>query len=110
MGVKRALREERLRYSLLFPSKLKVILDDTTCFFQEPDEAWIWLESYSAGALGTKHMDCKPHQRRGKRRYPRESTGSQRVSKPTCQQAHQGKRVALQVAASLTEAKSLDEG
>ncbi|KAJ1139071.1 hypothetical protein NDU88_005448 [Pleurodeles waltl] len=70
LGVKRALREEGLRYSLLFPSKLKIILDGTTHFFQEPDEAWAWLESYRTGTMGTKHMECKPSQRRGKRRHP----------------------------------------
>ncbi|KAJ1113493.1 hypothetical protein NDU88_001736 [Pleurodeles waltl] len=59
LGVKRALREEGLRYSLLFPAKLKIISDGTTHFFQEPDEAWAWLESYRAGTISTKQVERK---------------------------------------------------
>ncbi|KAJ1138494.1 hypothetical protein NDU88_004877 [Pleurodeles waltl] len=40
LEVKWALREEGLRYSLLFPSKLKIILDGARHSFQEPDEVW----------------------------------------------------------------------
>ncbi|KAJ1207558.1 hypothetical protein NDU88_002949 [Pleurodeles waltl] len=59
--------------------------------------------------MGAKHIECKPPRRRGKKRHPRDSTGSQRVTKPTGQQAHQGKRAALQAPASLMEARSSDE-
>ncbi|KAJ1187423.1 hypothetical protein NDU88_004199 [Pleurodeles waltl] len=59
LEMKQALREEGLRYSLLFPSKLKIILDGTTHFFQEPDEAWAWLESYRAGTTCPKQVERK---------------------------------------------------
>ncbi|KAJ1097487.1 hypothetical protein NDU88_002605 [Pleurodeles waltl] len=110
LGVKRALREERLRCSLLFLSKLKIISDGTTHFFQEPDEAWAWLESYCAGTIGPKQVERKQPRRRGKRRRTRDSAGGQQVTKPTNQQAHQGKRAALQATASLMEARSSDDG
>ncbi|KAJ1112783.1 hypothetical protein NDU88_001044 [Pleurodeles waltl] len=98
------------RYSLLFPSKLKIILDGSTHFFQEPDEAWAWLESYRTGTMGGKHVERKSTRRRGKKRHSQDSTGSQRVTIHTNQQAHQGKRVVLQGAASLIEGRSSDEG
>ncbi|KAJ1161739.1 hypothetical protein NDU88_002220 [Pleurodeles waltl] len=56
LEVKRALREEGLRYSLLFPSKLKVILDGTTHFFQEPDEVLAWLGAYRRGPTDIKQV------------------------------------------------------
>lgn len=33
-----------IRYMLLFPVKLKVIFQDTTHFFQSPEEVWSWIE------------------------------------------------------------------
>ncbi|KAJ1215536.1 hypothetical protein NDU88_003144 [Pleurodeles waltl] len=93
--LKRALREEGLRYLLLFPSKLKVMLDGGTHFFQEPDEVWAWLETYHKGHTDVNQMDHKRPGRRGKRQRARESQQDRTVTKPTSQQAHQGKRAAL---------------
>ncbi|KAJ1139586.1 hypothetical protein NDU88_005955 [Pleurodeles waltl] len=88
------------------PALLNIILDDTTHFFQEPDEAWPWLETYRARTVGAKRTEHRSPGRRGKRRHTRDSTGGQHVTKPTRQQALQGKKAALQTAASLMEARS----
>ncbi|KAJ1100542.1 hypothetical protein NDU88_005624 [Pleurodeles waltl] len=110
LEVKRALREEGLRYSLLFPSKLKVILDGNTHFFQEPDEVWALLEAYHKGSADITQMDHKQPRRRGEKRHIRVASKDLQVTKPTNQQACQGKKAALQAAASLTETKSSEDG
>ncbi|KAJ1089528.1 hypothetical protein NDU88_002679 [Pleurodeles waltl] len=55
-------------------------------------------------------MDHKQPRRRGKNRHIRVAIKGRQVTKPTNQQARQGKKVALQAAASLTEMKSLEDG
>ena len=52
MAVKRELREAGIQYSLMFPARLKVMLDGNTTFFNEPEEAWSWLELYRKGEVG----------------------------------------------------------
>ncbi|KAJ1144650.1 hypothetical protein NDU88_010947 [Pleurodeles waltl] len=59
LEVKLALREEGLRYSLLYPSTLKDILDGDTYFFQEPDEVWAWVEAYHKGHTDFKQTEHK---------------------------------------------------
>ncbi|KAJ1129592.1 hypothetical protein NDU88_007959 [Pleurodeles waltl] len=68
-----------------------------------------WLESYRAGTTGPKQVEREQPRRRGKRRHSKDFLGDRQVTKPTRQQAHQGKRAALQ-AASLTEARSSEDG
>ncbi|KAJ1154591.1 hypothetical protein NDU88_007337 [Pleurodeles waltl] len=55
-------------------------------------------------------MEHKQPRRRGKRRHARDSQKDHQVTKPRSQQAHQGKRDALQAAASLTEVRSSEDG
>ncbi|KAJ1138489.1 hypothetical protein NDU88_004872 [Pleurodeles waltl] len=110
LEVKWALREEGLRYSLLFPSKLKMMLDGATHSFQEPDEVWTWLESYRAGSTDPKQVECKQPRCCDKRRHTKDFLGDWQVTKPTSQKVHQGKRAALQAAASLMEARSFEDG
>ncbi|KAJ1203953.1 hypothetical protein NDU88_007734 [Pleurodeles waltl] len=110
LEVKRPLREEGLCYSLLFSSNLKIMLDGTTHFFQEPDEVWTRLESYRVGSTHPKQVEHKQPQRHGKRHHTKDSLGDRQVTKPTSQQAHQGKRATLRAAASLTEVRSSEDG
>ncbi|KAJ1149524.1 hypothetical protein NDU88_002331 [Pleurodeles waltl] len=91
-------------------AKLKAILDGVTHFFQEPDEVWTWLEAYHKGHMDIKRMEHKQPRRQGKRRHARDSQKDRQVTKPMSQQAHQGKRAALQAAASLMEARSSEDG
>ena len=44
LEVKRALRQQELRYAMLFPAKLRVVADGKVHFFTNPDETWQWLE------------------------------------------------------------------
>ncbi|KAJ1110515.1 hypothetical protein NDU88_007866 [Pleurodeles waltl] len=55
-------------------------------------------------------MEHKQSRRRGKRQHARDSQKDRQVTKPTSQQAHQGKRAALQAVASLTETRSSEDG
>ena len=45
--VKRLLREQGLKYAMLFPAKLRVAAGDKTNFFATPEEAWDWVKSRS---------------------------------------------------------------
>ena len=44
LEVKAALRNEGLKYAMLFPAKLRVEAQGRTQFFYKPAEAWDWLE------------------------------------------------------------------
>ena len=45
LEVKKALRQQELRYAMLFPARLRVVADDKVHFFLDPGEAWQWLEN-----------------------------------------------------------------
>ncbi|KAJ1166355.1 hypothetical protein NDU88_006759 [Pleurodeles waltl] len=44
LEVKRRLHKMGFNYSLLFPANLHVVADNTTHFFNTPEEAWHWIE------------------------------------------------------------------
>ncbi|KAJ1175657.1 hypothetical protein NDU88_000944 [Pleurodeles waltl] len=96
-------------------NKILGVIEDTKLTLsqdigKELDEAWAWLQSYQAGTTDPKHVECKPPRRRSKRRHTRDPLGDRWVTKPTSQQAHQGKRAALRAVASLMEARSSEDG
>ncbi|KAJ1081311.1 hypothetical protein NDU88_001493 [Pleurodeles waltl] len=62
------------------------------------------------GHTDVKRTEHKQPRLRSKRRHARESQQDPTVTKPTSQQAHQGKRDALRAAASLAEVRSSEEG
>ncbi|KAJ1130910.1 hypothetical protein NDU88_009254 [Pleurodeles waltl] len=78
------------------------MLDGATHFFQEPDEMWTLLEAYRTGSTDVKQAQRGQH--------TKDTLGDRQVTKPTSQQAHQGKRAALQTAVSLIEARSSEDG
>ncbi|KAJ1203015.1 hypothetical protein NDU88_006810 [Pleurodeles waltl] len=41
--VKQKLRSMQLTYMLLFPARLKVLMDERSFFFESPETAWGWL-------------------------------------------------------------------
>ena len=43
--IKRRLREQNLKYAMLFPARLRVEADGKTHFFTSPEEAWEWSET-----------------------------------------------------------------
>lgn len=84
LEVKKALRKEGIQYSLLFPARLKLILDGTTLFFETPNEAWDWLDTYRGsrdrgGEATDSARGCLSRQRprRTPRRRPRGPTPPQ---------------------------------
>ena len=44
--VKKEMREQGIRYALMFPVWLKVMMDANSKFFTDPKETWDWLELY----------------------------------------------------------------
>ena len=50
VNVKHKLRDLGLKYALLFPARLRVILDNKSYFFTEPSDVWNWLEQKVDGA------------------------------------------------------------
>ena len=43
--LKKSLREQNIRYAMLFPAKLRVADGTKTHFFMTPEEGWRWLEA-----------------------------------------------------------------
>lgn len=48
MEVKRRMRIKHLKYSILFPAKLRVEAEGRVVFFEDPEEALTWLERREA--------------------------------------------------------------
>lgn len=46
LEVKRTLRQQEIKYAMLFPSKLRVEADGKTWFFTHPDQVWDWLDGW----------------------------------------------------------------
>ena len=44
LAVKKRMRCRGLKYSMLFPSRLRVAVNNKTFFFDTPEEAWDWLD------------------------------------------------------------------
>ncbi|KAJ1163355.1 hypothetical protein NDU88_003814 [Pleurodeles waltl] len=44
--VKKRLRPVGLTYSLLFPTRLKILVNGVSFFFPEPTDAWDWVEQH----------------------------------------------------------------
>ncbi|KAJ1114210.1 hypothetical protein NDU88_002449 [Pleurodeles waltl] len=49
LEVKKVLQDEGAQYSLMFPPKLKIMLDGTMHFCDDPKGAWDWLDAYRSG-------------------------------------------------------------
>ncbi|KAJ1187823.1 hypothetical protein NDU88_004593 [Pleurodeles waltl] len=43
--IKQRLREHNIKYALLFPAKLRVVMEDRTHIFTNPEDAWTWLHA-----------------------------------------------------------------
>lgn len=48
-GVKAAMRAKGIKYSVLFPAKLRVVHGETVWFFTDPREAALWLDALPLG-------------------------------------------------------------
>ncbi|KAJ1099848.1 hypothetical protein NDU88_004943 [Pleurodeles waltl] len=64
----------------------------------------------SWGPTDLKQVEGRQPRRRGKRRHTKDSQKDRQVTKPNSQQARKGKKSALRVPASLTEARSSEDG
>ncbi|KAJ1218626.1 hypothetical protein NDU88_006204 [Pleurodeles waltl] len=70
--VKKAIRDEELQNSLVFPAKLRIIQDGTTHFCNTPEEPWTWIEAYRMGA---SHPPPKTQTRESRRKSRRKTRG-----------------------------------
>ena len=52
LAVKRELRESGIQYALMFPARLRIMVDGDSRFYTEPQAAWDWLELYKSGKDG----------------------------------------------------------
>ena len=90
MGVKRKLRELQYKYALLFPARLKIMTDGKSHFFDNPPEAWSWLEqrepTISADSAMEWHRISRKRRSPGARRDGRGRAGPSRAP-PYSQQA-----------------------
>ena len=108
LGVKRKLRELQYKYALLFPARLKIMLDGKSHFFDSPSEAWSWLElrepTISAdSATEWRRVSRKKRSPRA-RRDGKERAGPSRA--PTDSQRAKDRSALLQTTAILTQSPS----
>ncbi|KAJ1155681.1 hypothetical protein NDU88_008410 [Pleurodeles waltl] len=99
IAVKRALRDEGIQYSLLFPARLRVVTEDRSTFFQTPDEAWQWLKLHKARGSTTGRVERVG--RRSRRGPRRQQSKPQLRARPIQAQKESAKKAALEAVASL---------
>ena len=60
--IKNILRELGLKYSLLFPARLRVVQNGKVHFFDAPADAWTWIEERveGVGPIAQLDKDWKP--------------------------------------------------
>ena len=84
------MREAGLKYSLLFPAKLKIIQDNNSYFFTSAEAAWEWMENRfpdKAKKWNRQH----PHQMKQRNR----KTTIKETSKPPHKQVREEQRLAI---------------
>ena len=109
MAAKRELRETGVQYALMFPARLKVMVDGSTIFFNEPKEVWDWLELHKRGREDATETDPMIRASTGTKKtikYRRaqraqETIRFQTSQRPTRSQAEQGKRLAVKAAGDI---------
>ena len=101
MAVKQELRDAEIQYTLMFPARLRIMVDGNTTFFADPNEAWDWLElyKYSRDGLSASASEGKAPKRS---RRKRDNSGW-RMNRPTRSQTDQDRKAAIKVAGSLGE-------
>ena len=108
LAVKKELRNEGIQYALMFPAKLKIMVDGKANFFVEPREVRDWLELYRKG------RDAPPAPAQDKSEWtapkPKRKKQVWTSRKPTRTQSEREKRAALRAAGSLTKGKSHGDG
>ena len=101
LAVKRELRNARIQYALLFPSRLRIIVDDESRFYSTPQDAWDWLEVYRAG------RDAQPPQNGGPGGTQRKKMKQRRTNRttrgPSRSQAARDRQEALRAAEAIGE-------
>lgn len=108
LAVKKALRDEGIQYSLMFPARLQVTLDGKTFFHNDPDEAWSWLETYRAGTDGkggTREQTAETSRPYRTRRTRRRRPGTQGPSTMQTETEKEKERsAALQAVTEISQA------
>ncbi|KAJ1197173.1 hypothetical protein NDU88_001035 [Pleurodeles waltl] len=107
--VKRALHDEGISYTLLFPSRMKLMVDGNTHFCQDPEEAWARREKYKSGMDRSQLESAENTQRRKGRRRSRSRAQRNWLTKPTPILSEEEKLLVLHAAASLTETNVSDK-
>ena len=108
-AVKKRLRDLGLKYSLLFPAKLRVVFNGKTQFFDEPAAAWSWMEERVEGSSPASQSDknWKPvKNNRKKQPHNTHKTNQQTpTQQPDLEQIIRERKRALETAASLLRAE-----
>ena len=81
LEVKRALRQQELRYAMLFPAKLRVVADGKVHFFTDPDGAWQWLEG-RASARDPPNKCHSPNRKQERRNGKRKTESTHSGASP----------------------------
>ncbi|KAJ1205813.1 hypothetical protein NDU88_001239 [Pleurodeles waltl] len=100
LEVKKVLREEGLQYSLIFPTKLRIVLDGATHNCDDPEVAWEWTKAYKAGtSLATAQCHLAALRTRAKT-HPRRNCV---MNQPTTSQTEMEQAAKLQAVAALAQ-------
>lgn len=106
LAVKKALRDEGLQYSLMFPARLRVTLNEKTHFHDSPEEAWDWLELYKAGAGDVHQVENTLGEKPKPKRLKRTRRTHKMTQRPTTQQTAKERSETLQGVAILSQETS----
>ena len=108
-AVKKRLRDLGLKYSLLFPAKLRVVFNGKAQFFDDPAAAWSWMEERVEGTnpASQNDKDWKPvKNNRKKQLHNTIKTNRQTpMQQPNLEQIIRERKRVLETAASLLQAE-----
>ncbi|KAJ1113314.1 hypothetical protein NDU88_001562 [Pleurodeles waltl] len=99
--VKKTLRDEGIQNSLMFPAKLKLIVEDNMHFCETHQDAWNWFERYIEGTPGNGLQGKSRGKQRRPHKKPRMFRDETKLRKLTKDQADEEKVAAIQTAMDL---------
>ena len=106
-AIKKKLRDLGLKYSLLFPAKLRVVFNGKTHFLDTPAAAWSWVEERVEGSAPASQNDRNRKPTKNSRKKQLHNTHKTAQQAPTQQpdleQIIQDRKRALEAAASLQQ-------
>ncbi|KAJ1197406.1 hypothetical protein NDU88_001266 [Pleurodeles waltl] len=82
LEVKKVLRDRGLKYSMMFPTKVRVVAEGKTWYFEKPQDTFDWLEGWRT--VGTLQRKTHPGKRQQGTDRPEHRTSQEHPREHGC--------------------------